>query len=731
MPLSSLDAEVVIDSISLDGYVNAVNIRGTLCGPGATGEVRVAPTYPNSIEAGQSVAVTLNGTLVLTGSVVQASQNRPEQDIVVGICDEYLRVSRYFNPDRLTTETITSCSSLIGQILSPTGISYSVTAPDALTPAGVQIGLRFAHEALFDVITYMSAYAYCDPDGTLKIQVLGQGDEHTVTEANNITDFIHKTSDETARTTIKVHGSGGLGPTGQGRIFASAHRDVAGVFPDRIAVVGSELIETQAEAGRVAHYLLNELGSLDEVVTVTMNGTPTIKIGDFVRTIFWDYSGKDAVTSLEHNVDDVNGFTTKYTTGERCPRIAGFSRYAPPVYAGTSGSGIFRSTDGGITWTDFNTGLPTGNRFARRIAANYFDEVMSIVNNRVYYHNGIQWYQRTIPNPVNTAGDSPAPTTSGMIFQSVSPMGASGAFSLLATKKMTSGSAVQDGRTWVYTTTTSGSTWESVELDGGSTGSGFHVLGMDISSRYGTPYVVATSGSLYGLPAGEWYKGNLKRIDWNKYYRNELGSIARDEACGNPPGEGVQDGLGVSDPNLDVGVIDYNILDAVVTGTAPSRALRVSFEVFGRFPAAGVGALGAGLMVAFTTPDFLALGDTSPIALTNANADVDNDDRYRTVRSPTWSSAIGCAPNLVARTFDCPGVSMRVTSTITFLEGSEKNFSARILFPVRSTDLFETTYVRTGEQECDSEMFTGPNFYTHAEAGWMWFSFDLLDELGG
>jgi hypothetical protein len=441
---------------------------------------------------------------------------------------------------------------------------------------------------------------------------------------------------------------------------------------------------------------LSELGSLDNVVTCTIAGNPNIKVGDTATVTYGSYSGNAPVTSIEHDVDE-NGFLTTFVTGERCPRIAGWSRRVPVVYAGTSGSGIYRSMDGGIGWTDFNTGLPSGNKYVRRIAANAFDQVAAIVNGGLYLHDGLTFSLEGLPNPSNDAGDSPAPSVSELSLVATDMSFSQDQVFVLATSKRTSGSSVQDNRTWVYETDDYGDTWSSAQMFD-SSGSGFHIRGIDLSGRYGTPLVSATSGSVYGLPAGEWYQGSMGRVAYGS------------QGCWPP------DNPFYFPFPTQMGVLHYSLLSAYTTGSAPNRRLYVVMNIQGAFqPGGSLSALCTVRAIVYTLPSLHRLQDGGQIDLNTATDPVDGEAVFDSIQL----SGFFIAP-----------IAFNDDLTLEFREEVVgTTFSGRLMFESTRSNalLFERGFIRTGEPACEGQdMFVGPPMYTYADAGTMWFSFELL-----
>lgn len=573
---------------SIDNYVRSLRRTEHICAPGQHAVLLLDTDFPFTVTPGQDAVLYEDGTKVITGHVVKVVRESPSYDWSVEVDDDFTKLANKFLEELYVTEEISDTATLANRLCGEAGVAATFTSPSANVPAGVDLGLRPVWEGLQSVMAYASWYLKFNENNVANFGRVSDGAENfTLT---NVISLQRELGDEFTRNEIKVYGSGQIGPKG-GRIFTKKRRGIAGIYPDRTAAVGNPLIETQAEADRVASYLISELGAVTDIKKVDIVANPSIRIGDKARIVHeadgFIYNGVDVITSVESELSE-NGYTMSLTLGERCPRIAGWSRYAPPVYAGTSGSGVFRSTDSGINWSAINDGLPSGNKYVRRMGWNQYDEGMAIVNGGLYYYNGISWQRRTLPAPANTAGDSPAPGYGNLI--AVDATGVEGEFNVLTVKKLTSGSAIQDGRSWVYNTKNSGSSWTSVQLQD-SSGSGFHVVGIDLSSRFGTAYVVATSGSLYD--AG-WMKEALSKIGIKQANINDpTGCTGIDRRAIN----------------------DYEILAVEQSGTEPNRQIRIYLR--------GIGEGCHGSLVGgdninaylYVTSGYRALWETGPIFL--------------------------------------------------------------------------------------------------------------------
>lgn len=503
----------------IEGYVRSLRRQGHLCSPGQIATLTLSTNFPVDPESSNELIIYEQDVLVFTGYIQKVSRNKPTFDWIVEGMDTYQRVQSTFLESPLTVgyspeteQPIKNYQPLttdywIGYVLSQCGSSYSVESGGHTVPQGVQLGLRSAHETLQDIMAYSSQYAWVNPSGTVEIKRVSRNAAHY--HFSDFLSFEYKKDDEWTRTNIKVYGLRSGYGSRERNVFANASVSLPNIVPDRVTAIATPMIQTGDEAQRVADYMLGELGDVTWVATGVIEGDPTIQIGKSARMTYLDFDRTDVITSMESQWDQ-NGYIMKVTIGERCPRISGWSRLYPPIFAGTTQHGVYKSTDGGINWAEFNTGLPAGVKNVTRLGFNSFFEGMAIVNGSLYYTDGIgdTWASRSLPAPVNTAGDNP-PLGYGRLV-SVDAMGALGRFAVLTTSGSSStGSSPAEMRSWIYTCESSGSSassWSSVQMSTGSaTARPYNLTGWDLTAAGGIPVAVLSSGSVWaGVPLMGW-----------------------------------------------------------------------------------------------------------------------------------------------------------------------------------------------------------------------------------
>jgi len=518
------------------GAVRSLKRRLNLCAPGQQATLILDSSFSSSITVSDPVELYENDVKVFTGYVTSGQRERPSYDWTIECVDTYTRALSYFIGERITTghdandQPVPGYTPQLtdyweGYLLGLCELQYEINSPGHTVPAGVQIGLRTVHESLQDVMTYASQYAYCNRHGVLQIGRVARNSGSI--GLSNFISYDRRNDDEWTRTNVKVYGYAST----EGNVFANAYGPLETIIPDRVTAVASPMIGTNSEAQRIADYLLEELGSETIVVTGEIVGNPYLWIGQSARMGHESYSDWDVITSLESDYDD-KGYVMRVTIGERCPRIAGWSRRVPKVYAGTTRHGVYKSDDGGASWATFNAGLPTtGNLYVPRLAFNAFDEGVAIVNNNIYYTDDSQssgsWSLMSLATPAINADDTDALTSGSVSYGKIVAVDAVGIHQFAAistallstTSGSTSGSTSpepQQSRSWYWDNTGSNpaslsTIFTSTELKIPELGEDdqYNVRAYDLS----VPYIVASEGDGqdYNFPY-KIYGGSLNHV---------------------------------------------------------------------------------------------------------------------------------------------------------------------------------------------------------------------------
>ena len=220
-----------------------------------------------------------------------------------------------------------------------------------------------------------------------------------------------------------------------------------------------------------------------------------------------------------------------------------------------------------------------------------------------------------------------------------------------------------------------------------------------MESRYGTPYVLATSGSIYDFGIAVFWKGDLHGTG---YYHNNI--ISSQNRCFDANFNDGLFGFGpVPEQFGPLGVLDYEIVGVAVSGTSPNRT--VSFTVNVTYGDANVAVV----------PDSFVMYAT----VTNGYVVPPIDRVYKLIGEQSdwvalnsWSES-----SFLAYTKRTKQI---VTIPTKLLESTYGNvFSGRIMFEWVNSHTADLTVVRRGEVECQGEgMFnSGNSSYSYFTGG--------------
>lgn len=476
-----------IDSNPIDGWVVSLRRSAHICSPGANAVLTLSPDYPYPVEPSDDVALFEQGTQVLAGYCVRVRRERPSYNFICEADDAFTRATNYFidyplvvgydPPDykkRTAGYTEQTTTAWIEWLCDLCGLGHEIdTASEHLVPVGTNLGLRTVAEALNDVMAYASLYVRVRGNGNANFNIIHRNvPNFTLTRLLDLDDT---TKDDEVRTVIKTYGgwSGSL-TNPNAKILSVASTTVAGIVPDRIAVVASPMISTQSEADRVSAYMLSELSTATRVVSATIPGNPKVTVGKVARITSGSTDYTDCISSLESTWNE-QGYRMNVVIGERCPRIAGYSKPATILYAALNGNGVYRSFDQGNTWTAFNDGLPAGSKVASRIAGNAYGQGLALVNNSLYYAAGDTWASTSISSAYGT-------------IKGIGALGGQDNFAVL-----TSGS----GGSYVhFSSVPLGSGWTAEHMSTTTSGStNYGITGIDLYGKTGSAMVIANTSS--------------------------------------------------------------------------------------------------------------------------------------------------------------------------------------------------------------------------------------------
>lgn len=553
-----LNAQVLItdDAIDIADYVISLSRDWIFCSSIQTFDIILDPQImdflPEGVELKPSDKCVIyeHGVKVFTGHINTVKfQRKPDPFIVIQGADNYKFVKDFFIDESLGTSNGETVAHWVGIIMDACNLPYQITSSEVNTKTvapGIEFNLKSADEALSELLAYAFSHSYCNQNGIIIISsgekdsdisfesgptVIYDDLDPTVIEGGNVTKASHQKNDANTRSIIKVWGWKGsnlwLRADESPYIQAIAYGEQP-LPVDKTMLYSSSMIQDYGTAQELANRMASEMGHYDSIKSVDCIGNPNIMITQKVRLNIdiesEHLTGTARITSIHSNMSN-DGYIMQVKMDEFCPKFAAWSSTVQPqiFYAGTLKNGVYKSTDGGVNWFAYNTGLPVGTKKVTSLATTSDDEVLAIVNGQVWYttSSGMSiadptWTRRYLPAPVNTAGDDPAPSGYGSLVWTAAD-GEIGNFQVLTTIRMVSPTPVylmsggapifpMTGRSWMYYTTNAGVAWRNDELyyivpSSGYTdpsGYGMDIISYDlqgqhISNRYGLPLVTAAS----------------------------------------------------------------------------------------------------------------------------------------------------------------------------------------------------------------------------------------------
>jgi|WetSurMetagenome_2_1015567.scaffolds.fasta_scaffold01074_6 hypothetical protein len=579
-----IDAQVIVgDTIDLSPFVISYTRTQSMCNISHTGTVRLSPNVLQyldlnniDVQVYQDFRIIEYGQTVLTGYVSKIDKVRnPATTVSLVFSDKYKRAKDYYidDPDFHTNnETLGAMFLYLVGLAGLDGVVDSPELNSLVLPPGQPLGLNTVDGAIALIVGYGSAAIYTDGNGVVHLRKGGQGSDLQFSTGPTIPDQpatpmeitqgnvmagSYVLSDENARDTVSVWGYGIANPYNQEiqdtRIVSNRYKDL-GLPVAKTAVYSSSLIQTQQEADRLASEMINELGKLEETITVDCQGDPRVTVlkkapvNINLETI--TFSAIKNITTVVGNLS-AEGYTMVVTFDEFCPKFAGWSLAQVPliIYAGTTRFGVYKSLDGGHTWFEYNAGLPTTPKYVAALATTEMDEVMALINGQIWYTttsgfttSGL-WVRKSPFGEVPTL--EPSYRSAGRYITVTSSGQTSGCFNVLMSaaryRDIISGQWYDprpECRSWVYSTSNAGHSWTGTLIADGSDRSFY---GTAMSSRYSVPYVLTNRGA-QDVPApypARVEKGPMERYAYYSAYTGQ-GSVWH-TTVSNPMEMGVRD----------------------------------------------------------------------------------------------------------------------------------------------------------------------------------------------
>ena len=268
----SLSSDVIISGTSYAQYLVGLERECHLEKPGDIVTLNFNSAFPwSGISPWDTLAVYEQGTLTLTGYVESISPRRPPEGVQIKGRDKYKRALDWFVDGEVDGDGVQTCTGWVAYFCGLCGLSYSITGGNGsrIIPDGIPLGLQSVDDALVFLSNVAGWHIRVDAAGLVNFFDVAAVTSHTLDPKN----WEYEKDDQDVRNTIKVWG---YTPTGES-LLSQGSRAVTGIPGQRIGVVASPGIDTQAKADEVIDALLDQLAVLREVGYVEQVGAPSVR----------------------------------------------------------------------------------------------------------------------------------------------------------------------------------------------------------------------------------------------------------------------------------------------------------------------------------------------------------------------------------------------------------------------------------------------------------------------
>ena len=297
------------------GDLEAVTVREAYNSPSAGCVITV---YDTTLGLGDSVSVSLgyggSNTKVFQGLVQQIEHSVPAHTITITCEDVLTKAVNYFiasdSPDNPLTYSNIASEDYVEAILNEAEItSFEADVPASYTwatDAPAEVNLVSAWQAVNEMANMLAWHIYADRNGKVWFNDRRPYDSgsdsadftYDETAGTNVLNLTYHKSIEELRNRVVVYGREG--------IEASASQSSSYLYSPsyyKTAVVGHPLIQTNDQAQRTADFNLELYNRLTQVVSMTVEGDPTLearKFVDITGSSFTGVSGLWFIYSVQH-----------------------------------------------------------------------------------------------------------------------------------------------------------------------------------------------------------------------------------------------------------------------------------------------------------------------------------------------------------------------------------------------------------------------------------------------
>jgi len=423
--VTELDCLVKIGGTDKSAYVNSIEIERDICRIAATCTLELDPDGYTGVAPWDTLVIWQNGTRTFTGYVDEVSKERMPAICSVTGTDNLKRAILYL-VDEEKVSAGESVEYWINELLTLAGLGIASTSGS--TGKTVPAEYVFLYQFVGDYLQMLAAYAgwvlYADGYGNVQFKKPEYGmPSHAISG-----DALTESALERSRDRMWIRNRAVV--FGTPSIKADVSRSNRYLPGETIAAaVAAPEWDTVDKATATANEMLDEYNDPMDLKWAVVPGDPAYELGDTVNLSDL-FSGlgvgrpyRALVTAIRSRMT-AEEYTMQIGLDTKCPRIWGWGRYLPSMgseWLSLDGGGVYRYNYGSDSWVNTSGSLAGDALYVREVEPDPMENDIAWIAtlDGIYKYLYSEWAKETLPDPVNDAGDSPAPTYADLDFVSI------------------------------------------------------------------------------------------------------------------------------------------------------------------------------------------------------------------------------------------------------------------------------------------------------------------------